>query len=127
MHAAGDASGPPAGVIDTEELPGVPRQGIGRGMKVGKEELVGIIRALELFVEEDHEARKAEWRARAERIAGELAEEPALSTSVTAAEKTDVAPTNSTRPALRSIRCACPTSTSSTSSNVSVRGFEDHS
>ena len=93
MHAAEDAYVPPKGVIDTEELAGVPRQGIGRGMKVGKEELVGIIRALELFVEEDHEARKAEWRARAERIAGELAEEPALSTSVTAAEKTDVAPT----------------------------------
>jgi len=93
MHAAEDAYVPPEGVIDTEELAGVPRQGIGRGMKVGKEELVGIIRALELFVEEDHEARKAEWRARAERIAGELAEEPALSTSVTAAEKTDVAPT----------------------------------
>ncbi|GAA0667819.1 aminotransferase class V-fold PLP-dependent enzyme [Natronoarchaeum mannanilyticum] len=93
MHAAEDAYVPPEGVIDTEELPGVPRQGIGRGMKVGKEELVGMIRALELFVEEDHEARTAEWRARAERIAGELAEEPALSTSVTAAEKTDVAPT----------------------------------
>ena len=93
MHAAEDAYVPPEGVIDTEELAGVPRQGIGRGMKVGKEELVGIIRALELFVEEDHEARKAEWRARAERIAGELAEEPALSTSVTAAEKTNVAPT----------------------------------
>ncbi|WP_256391529.1 aminotransferase class V-fold PLP-dependent enzyme [Natronoarchaeum rubrum] len=93
MHAAEDAYVPPEGVIDTEKLAGVPRQGIGRGMKVGKEELVGIIRALELFVEEDHEARKAEWRARAERIAGELAEEPALSTSVTAAEKTDVAPT----------------------------------
>jgi len=93
MHAAEDAYVPPEGVIDTEKLAGVPRQGIGRGMKVGKEELIGIIRALELFVEEDHEARKAEWRARAERIAGELAEEPALSTSVTAAEKTDVAPT----------------------------------
>jgi len=93
MHAAEDAYVPPEGVVDTEELPGVPRQGIGRGMKVGKEELVGIIRALELFVEEDHEARKAEWRQRAERIAEELAEEPALSTSVTAAEKTDVAPT----------------------------------
>jgi len=93
MHAAEDAYVPPEGVIDADDLPGVPRQGIGRGMKVGKEELVGLIRALELFVEEDHEARKAEWRRRAERIAEDLAEVPALSTSVTAAEKTDVAPT----------------------------------
>jgi len=93
MHAAEAAWVPPEGVVDTEELPGVPRQGIGRGMKVGKEELVGLLRALELFVEEDHEARKAEWRERAERIAAALDEEPALSTSVTAAEKTDVAPT----------------------------------
>jgi len=93
MHAAEDAWVPPQGVVDTDDLPGVPRQGIGRGMKVGKEELVGLIRALELFVEEDHEARKAEWRTRAERIAADLAEEPALSTSVTAAGKTNAAST----------------------------------
>ena len=93
MHAAEDAWVPPEGVIDPEDLSGVPRQGIGRGMKVGKEELVGLIRALELFVEEDHDARRAEWRERAERIADALSTEPALSTSIAPAEKVDVAPT----------------------------------
>ncbi|SNZ11905.1 L-seryl-tRNA(Ser) seleniumtransferase [Natronoarchaeum philippinense] len=93
MHAAADAWVPPAELVDVDALGGVPRQGIGRGMKVGKGELVGLIRALELFVEEDHEARTAEWRDRAERIAEELADEPALSTSLAAASATDVAPT----------------------------------
>ena len=37
--------------------------GIGRPMKVSKEEIVGLVRALQLFVERDHEAEWAEWRA----------------------------------------------------------------
>lgn len=92
MHAAEEVWDPPKELVDTDELRGVPRQGIGRGMKVGKEELVGLITALELFVEEDHEARQAEWRERSERIADALAASIPLSTRVTAAEKVAVAP-----------------------------------
>ena len=93
MHAAEDAWVPPRELIDTDGLAGVPRQGVGRGMKVGKEELVGLIRALELFVEEDHDAQIDIWRERAERIAETLGDIEALSTSVTGAEKTDASPT----------------------------------
>ena len=92
MHAAEPAWDPPQELIDVDDLAGVPRQGIGRGMKVGKEELVGLIRALECFLEEDHDARKAEWRARVDLLADRLGAVPALSTQVTAAEKTAVAP-----------------------------------
>ena len=92
MHAAEPAWEPPADLFDTEKLDGVPRQGIGRGFKVGKEELVGFITALELFVEEDHEAVAEEWRARSERVAAQLERLGGIETSIAAAEKTAVAP-----------------------------------
>jgi len=92
MHAADEAYEPPESLVDVSDLDGVPRQGIGRPMKVGKEELAGVIKALELFLEEDHDARVAEWRERAERVADRLAESEGVDCSITGAEKTAVAP-----------------------------------
>ncbi|MFB6135898.1 MAG: aminotransferase class V-fold PLP-dependent enzyme [Halobacteriaceae archaeon] len=77
-HAADAVWDPPSRLFDVDDLPGVPRQGIGRSMKVGKEELVGLIRALELFVEEDRDTRYAEWRERAERVRERLADAEGL-------------------------------------------------
>lgn len=88
MHAAEEAWVPPAALFDVDELPGVPRQGLGRAMKVGKEELVGLIRALELFIEEDEEARLAEWDGRAERIARALREVDPFSVTLANDDKT---------------------------------------
>ena len=48
---------------------GKDKAGIGRPMKVAKEEIIGLVRALELFVEADHESEWVEWRARSTRIA----------------------------------------------------------
>ncbi len=48
---------------------GKDKAGIGRPMKVAKEEIVGLVKALELFVEADHESEWAEWRDRSTRIA----------------------------------------------------------
>lgn len=42
-----------AGVVEACAFHGVPNDRIGRGMKVGKEELVGIYAAVKLFVEQD--------------------------------------------------------------------------
>ena len=92
MHAADEAWEPPTELFDPSDVDGVPRQGLGRPMKVGKEELAGLIKALELFVEEDHDARVAEWRDRAERIAGGLADVEGLACSIADADKTAVAP-----------------------------------
>jgi uncharacterized pyridoxal phosphate-dependent enzyme len=41
---------------------------IGRGMKVNKEEMVGMLAALELFVQKDHAAETRDFEARADRI-----------------------------------------------------------
>ncbi|MGA9402789.1 aminotransferase class V-fold PLP-dependent enzyme [Haladaptatus sp.] len=92
MHAAEQVWEPALELVNPNELGGVPRQGIGRSMKVGKEELVGLIRALQLFVEDDHDARISEWLDRSERIAEELDAVSGYETHLTADDKTAVAP-----------------------------------
>jgi L-seryl-tRNA(Ser) seleniumtransferase len=91
MHAASDAYHPPEDLLDIDALGGVPRQGIGRGLKVGKEELVGLVRALELFVEEDQAAKQDEWLARVQWIAEQLADAP-VTTTITGGDGVSVAP-----------------------------------
>jgi L-seryl-tRNA(Ser) seleniumtransferase len=56
-----DLWAPPPGFIDKTRLKGLPQHGIGRGCKVGKEEVVGLLTALRLFVKEDGVARRARW------------------------------------------------------------------
>jgi uncharacterized pyridoxal phosphate-dependent enzyme len=54
---------------------------LGRSQKVGKEEIVGMVKALELFLKEDHDALAREWQDRLERISRELTKIPGVSTS----------------------------------------------
>lgn len=89
MHASEPAYDPPENLVNFEELPGVPRQGIGRSMKVGKEEIVGLLAALDAFVDEDDNAVLAEWHHRAEQIAATLKEVPAFNVELSNASKTE--------------------------------------
>src|SRR6201997_2709657 len=54
---------------------------LGRSQKVGKEEIVGMVKALELYLEEEHEALTREWQARLERVSRELTKVPGVTTS----------------------------------------------
>ncbi len=64
MHIARDIWDAPS-IIDSVALEeGVPRHGIGRSAKVGKEELAGLLAALESFVTEDQDAVYETWMAR---------------------------------------------------------------
>lgn len=54
---------------------------IGRSQKVGKEEIIGMVKALEVYLKEDHDALAQEWQARLERISRELTKIPGVSTS----------------------------------------------
>lgn len=54
---------------------------IGRGMKVGKEEIVGMVKALELYLNEDHDAVTAEWWKRLDLISREVTKVAGVSTS----------------------------------------------
>jgi L-seryl-tRNA(Ser) seleniumtransferase len=68
---------PPSGFIDAEKLAGLPPHGIGRPCKVGKEQIIGLLTALELFVAEDDATRHARWLGELDAIAAELADVPA--------------------------------------------------
>jgi L-seryl-tRNA(Ser) seleniumtransferase len=54
---------------------------IGRSQKVGKEEIVGMVKALELYLNEDHDGLAREWHGRLERVSRELTKIPGVSTS----------------------------------------------
>jgi D-glucosaminate-6-phosphate ammonia-lyase len=44
------------------QLPGLPHHGVGRSCKVGKEEIVGLLVALERYVADDEGVRSAAWQ-----------------------------------------------------------------
>jgi len=54
---------------------------LGRSQKVGKEEIMGMVKALELYLKDDHDALAREWQDRLERISRELTKVPGVSTS----------------------------------------------
>lgn len=47
--------------LDPGILPGPPHQGLGRGFKAGKEEIAGLVTALQRYVRRDHAADRARW------------------------------------------------------------------
>ena len=50
-------------LIDEGKLSGPPHHGIGRGFKVGKEEIAGLLTALELYQSRDFAAERTRWNA----------------------------------------------------------------
>ncbi len=54
---------------------------LGRSQKVGKEEIIGMVKALEIYLNEDHDALAKEWQGRLEGISKELTKIPGVSTS----------------------------------------------
>jgi D-glucosaminate-6-phosphate ammonia-lyase len=58
----------PAEFAPLRQLPGLPHHGIGRSCKVGKEEIIGLLVALERFVAGDEVVRRTEWRSILETI-----------------------------------------------------------
>lgn len=63
----------PPRLVDRANLRGVPHHGIGRGFKAGKEEIVGLLAALDRFVKADDAADNAALEARLKNIAAALA------------------------------------------------------
>src|SRR5467141_354619 len=54
---------------------------LGRSQKVGKEEIVGMVKALESYLKEDHEALNKEWQRRLEFVSAKITKVPGVSTS----------------------------------------------
>jgi len=53
---------------------------LGRSQKVGKEEVVGMVKALELYLAEDHAALNAEWQRRLDYISAAVTKIPGVAT-----------------------------------------------
>jgi L-seryl-tRNA(Ser) seleniumtransferase len=59
-----------------------PHHGFGRSMKVGKEEAMGMLMAVEMWMKRDHEAEWARWTAWLETIAARVSTVDGVTTSV---------------------------------------------
>lgn len=53
---------------------------LGRGQKVGKEEIVGMVKAVEMYLQEDQDALSREWQRRLETIGKQLSSVPGVQT-----------------------------------------------
>ena len=58
--------------------PEAPYMGIGRGFKVGKEQIAGLIAALHEYAQRDHEAERRRWLERLRTIEGRVADIPGV-------------------------------------------------
>ena len=68
-------------LIEACAMQAFPHHGIGRPMKVGKEEIVGLITALQQYVARDHDADLRSWEAKVAYLIGELAALPHVDVS----------------------------------------------
>jgi uncharacterized pyridoxal phosphate-dependent enzyme len=57
-------------------------EGVGRGMKVAKEQIVGMVAAVDWLLSQSDESMQAEFRSRADRICAELKDIPTLESKI---------------------------------------------
>ena len=73
---------PPATIFAGLDLQVLPHHGIGRSCKIGKEQIVGLLVALQRFVGQDHAQQHTAWRGWLQQIATMLAATPGISRNV---------------------------------------------
>ena len=71
-----------ADLIEAAAANASPNQFVGRGMKVPKEEIIGLITALEIFANEDEEAEMKRYREMSQTVVDALIEVPGLRVTV---------------------------------------------
>jgi L-seryl-tRNA(Ser) seleniumtransferase len=59
-----------------------PHHGFGRGFKVGREEIMGMLAAVEMWFRRDHQAELKLWNSRLEYIAGKLQDIPGVTVNI---------------------------------------------
>jgi L-seryl-tRNA(Ser) seleniumtransferase len=70
-----------ADLIRAARMNGNPNHSVGRAAKAAKEDIVGLIVALELYMQRDHDADIATWRAQAEWMLERLRDFPGVAAS----------------------------------------------
>ena len=71
-----------ADLIEAAAAQANPAQFLGRGMKVAKEEVIGLVASLAAFVEEDEEEETASYRSMMQQVVDALVEIPGLDVSL---------------------------------------------
>lgn len=80
-------------LIEAAYLNGSPHSDtVGRGAKVGKEEIAGLYRAVQLYVRKDHPAEWSEWERRVAHIEREVMRVPGIKTRKFVPEIANAAP-----------------------------------
>jgi D-glucosaminate-6-phosphate ammonia-lyase len=92
MDVAPETWAPPESFIPWQDLHGIPHHGLGRGFKVGKEEIAGLIVALQRYVRMDPEAENVAWERQLARIAEALTDAPHVSIRILPASETGRVP-----------------------------------
>jgi len=69
-------------LVEAARLNHSPYGSIGRGMKVDKEEIIGMLVALEVYLKKDHEKERAEWESWVARLEKILSEVPGVTTEM---------------------------------------------
>ncbi len=83
---------PPAFLIDKTRLKGFPPHGIGRSCKVGKEEIMGLLVALRIFVNEGDAVRHARWLKTAQEVLTSCSKIGGIELSIQNIENTEAVP-----------------------------------
>ena len=78
-------------------LNGAPHHALGRPMKVGKEEIMGLLAAVEMWLQRDHDAEWKQWEGSLGRISDAISHIPTIQTEVRQRGRSNVAPTLSIR------------------------------
>ena len=73
-------------------LNGAPHHALGRPMKVGKEEIMGLLAAVEMWVKRDHRAEWREWERRLQVVTDAVAGLPSIATQIRQPGRSNVAP-----------------------------------
>lgn len=77
-------------LIDAARLHAYPNTMLARGMKIGKEEIIGLIAAVERFLSLDHEAIQEGWTQMARYVAAQLQGIPGLKAEYVAPRQTEL-------------------------------------
>jgi L-seryl-tRNA(Ser) seleniumtransferase len=70
-------------LVKLAHLQAYPFHGVGRASKMSRETIVGLVRALELYLEKDEEAHYHRWKEEAKHIADQLMDIPGVETGIT--------------------------------------------
>jgi L-seryl-tRNA(Ser) seleniumtransferase len=69
-------------LVQTAWVNSAPHHGFGRSLKVGKEEIMGMLAAVEMWVKRDHKAEWAQWEAWLQHIAAAVTRVDGVTTKV---------------------------------------------